>query len=263
MPFSLADTEFCAVSIESDIAVIELNRPARRNALHPAAHHELDHVFDTLAETKGLRVVILTGAGEAFCAGYDLRDNLETGVMEIAPNGFGGLTSRTDYPMPLIAAVNGVALGGGFEMALACDLIIASENAKFGLPEAKVGWSPLAGGLQRLPRAIGIKRAMDLILTGRMTDAAEGKDLGFVNAVAPANDLMACAKDWAAMIMEGAPLAIRCNREVAYKSMDQPDFPAALNIENYDTVAPMLNSRDAIEGKKAFVEKRKPSWNGT
>ncbi|HUD28446.1 MAG TPA: enoyl-CoA hydratase-related protein [Novosphingobium sp.] len=258
-----ADTErrFCRVEVDGLVAVVTLARPERRNALHPAAHHELEAVFDALAAREGLRCIVLTGEGDAFCAGYDLRDSLETGVMEIAASGFGGLTGRTHYPLPIIAAVNGVCMGGGFEMALACDIVVASETARFALPEARVGWSPLAGGLQRLPRIIGEKQALAMVLTGRTVDAAEGLRLGFVSEVAPPATLMDVARRWAGEIAACAPLAIRCNREVLRASMDMP-LAEALDIANFPIAAAVMDSEDGIEGKRAFAEKRAPVWRG-
>ncbi|MEL7284700.1 MAG: enoyl-CoA hydratase-related protein, partial [Pseudomonadota bacterium] len=143
-----------------------MNRPEKMNALHPPANRDLGAVFDAFAEDKDLWVAIITGAGDrAFSAGNDLRYQAEGGEMFPVPKGFGGLTNRYDLFKPVIAAVNGVAMGGGFEIALACDLIIASDNARFALPEPKVGLAALAGGLHRLPRQIGLKRAMGMMLT--------------------------------------------------------------------------------------------------
>lgn len=264
MTTELPNGTYYSLSVDDDgIALVTIRRPERLNALHPAAHHELSALFDALPSIEGLRVVILTGEGaRAFCAGYDLKDSIETGVMEVAPTGFAGLTSRIDYPLPLIAAVNGVALGGGFETALACDIIIASDMASFALPEPKVGWVALAGGVQRLPRAIGIKRAMDIILTGRTVSATEGQALGFVSEVVSADDLIAAAHRWAAQIAACSPLAIRCCKQVGYGSFDLPDLAAALDVTNYSTVQPMLDSEDSEEGRRAFTERRKPVWRG-
>jgi len=254
--------EFATVEVAGGVALVTINRPASLNALHPAAHYELASIFDDLPANPDIRAVILTGAGKAFCAGYDLKDNLATGTIDLPGTGFGGLTFRVDYPLPLIAAVNGAAFGGGFEMALACDLIIAADTAMFALPEPKVGWAALGGGLQRLPRAIGIKRALSMILTGRAVTAAEGQQLGFVNDVVPAADLLASARNWAGQIIECAPLAIRCSKQVAYASLDQPDFSTALTLDTYPAAAGLFTSEDAVEGKRAFAARRKPVWTG-
>jgi crotonobetainyl-CoA hydratase len=251
--------EFSSVEIHGAITVVTLARAERMNALHPAAHHELQHLFDHLADDSALRCVIITGAGEAFCAGYDLKDNLETGVMEIAEGGFAGLTLRSHYPLPIIAAVNGVCMGGGFELALACDMIIASRAAVFALPEPKVGWSPLGGGAQRLPRAIGEKRAASMLLTGRNVGAEEGERLGFVNEVTAPEALLARAMDWARQIAACAPLAIRCNRLVSAESFGMP-LTESLAADRFDIARTVMCSEDATEGKRAFVERRAPVW---
>ncbi|MGK2908248.1 MAG: enoyl-CoA hydratase-related protein [Sphingobium sp.] len=249
--------------LKDGIATLTLDRRDRMNALHPAAHHELSGVFDRLPGMPGVRVVIVTGAGtRAFCAGYDLKDSLETGVMELAPTGFAGFNGRTDYPLPVIAAVNGMALGGGFELALACDFIVAADHATFALPEPKVGWAALGGGIQRLPRAVGMKRAMDIILTGRTVEAAEAMAIGLVSEVVESDQLMDTARRWAAQIVACAPLAIRCSKDVAYTSFDLPDLAAALDIANHPLAKEVMDSADGVEGKHAFVERRAPRWTG-
>ncbi|MEO0030470.1 MAG: hypothetical protein RIS94_228 [Pseudomonadota bacterium] len=251
------------LAVEAGIATLTLSRADRMNALHPAAHHALSAAFDQLAEDPAVRVVIVTGAGgKAFCAGYDLRDALETGVMEIAPTGFAGFNGRTDYPLPVIAAVNGMALGGGFELALACDFIIAADHATFALPEPKVGWAALGGGIQRLPRAVGMKRALDIMLTGRTVGAVEAHAIGLVSEVVPGEGLMACALRWAEQIVACAPLAVRCTRQVAYAAFDMPDLATALDIANYPMAAQVMASEDGTEGQRAFVERRAPVWTG-
>src|SRR6478735_209485 len=176
--------EFIKVEREGPVTVVSLNRPEVMNALHSPAHFELDEAFNAFAADPEHGVAIVTGAGErAFSAGNDLKHQAGGGKMESPPSGFAGLTSRFDLSKPLIAAVNGVAMGGGFEIALACDIIIASEAAVFALPEPRVGLAALAGGLHRLPRMIGQKQALGMILTGRRVSAAEGQALRFVNEV--------------------------------------------------------------------------------
>ncbi|SEB61962.1 enoyl-CoA hydratase [Pseudomonas marginalis] len=251
---------YVSLSVEGAIATVTLNRPEKMNALPPKAHYELSELFDRLCDQTDVRVVIVKGNGRAFCAGQDLKDNLTDNVLDLPSTGFAGLTWRDDYPLPLIAAVNGAAMGGGFELALACDLIIASEAAYFALPEPKVGWAALGGGVQRLPRTIGIKRAMGIILTGRLVSAQEGLELGFVNQVVPAEQLSEASLNWARQIAECAPLAIRCSKQVAYASQDQPDFTTAINPDSYSSSRAMLDSEDAIEGRRAFSEKRPPVW---
>ncbi|MET0988174.1 MAG: enoyl-CoA hydratase-related protein [Steroidobacteraceae bacterium] len=257
-----AGGKFTKVAVANGIATLTLSRPERMNALHPAAHYELSAIFDELPTHPEVRVVVIAAEGKAFCAGYDLKARLEDKVTDLPATGFAGITMRDDYPLPLIAAVNGIAFGGGFEIALSSDLIIAAEEAVFALPEAKIGWAAVTGGIQRLPRAIGIKRALGIILTGRNVTAAEALNLGFVNEVVPQNELRATAMRWAQQIAECAPLATRCNKQVAYASMDKENFAAMMDLDSYSTVNPMLNSEDAIEGTTAFVERRKPVWKG-
>jgi enoyl-CoA hydratase/carnithine racemase len=175
--------------------------------------------------------------------------------------GFAGLTSRFDDAKPVIAAVNGVAMGGGFEIALACDLIIASENAVFALPEPRVGLAALAGGMHRLPRQIGLKQAMGMLLTGRRVSAREGRELGFVNEVVPAADLMAAARRWADEILACAPLSVRASKQSALAGLDAPSLRAAME-GRYDQVVAMVESEDFREGPRAFAEKRDPIWKG-
>lgn len=263
MAIGSLNTEDIGVSLEDGIVTVTLNRPQRMNALHPAAHHAMQAIFDAAANEPSARVVVLTGAGDrAFCAGYDLRDSIDTGVMELASMGFGGITMHADYPLPLIAAVNGIAMGGGFEMALACDFIIAADNAAFALPEPKVGWAALSGGVQRLPRAIGIKRAMDIILTGRTIDAQEAFALGLVSEIVPMGEVLPAALRWARQIAANAPLAIRCSKHMAYAALDQAHPGATLDVVEIPMVKQMLSSEDSVEGRSAFLEKRKPTWRG-
>jgi enoyl-CoA hydratase/carnithine racemase len=256
-------SHYVTLSVEGAIATVTLNRPEKLNALPPQAHYELAEMFDRLCEQPDIRVAIIKGSGRAFCAGYDLKDNLSDKVVDLPPSGFAGLTWRDDYPLPLIAAVNGPALGGGFELALACDLIVASEDASFALPEPRVGWAALGGGIQRLPRTIGLKRAMGIILTGRRVSAQEGLELGFINQVVAAEQLNEASLNWARQIADCAPLAIRCSKQVTYASLDQPDFATAINPNNYSSARIMLDSEDAIEGRRAFSEKRPPVWRGS
>src|SRR6476619_7218082 len=192
------DLKFVKVTRKGPITVITLSRPEVYNALHIEAHFELNKVFDDFAADPEQWVAIVTGAGDkAFCSGNDLKWQAAGGKRGWDKGGFAGLTSRFDCDEPSIAAVNGVAMGGGFEIALACDIIIASDNAVFALPEPRVGLAALAGGLHRLPRAIGTKRAMSMILTARRVSAAEGKELGFVAEVTTPGELMATARTWA------------------------------------------------------------------
>ena len=254
-------TEFCIVEKSNHIMTVTINRPERLNALHPPANAELGEVFDDYDNDTDMWVAIITGAGRAFSAGNDLRYQAEGGQRVPTPRGFGGLTSRFQSTKPVIAAVNGVAMGGGFEIALACDLIIASESARFALPEPKVGLAALAGGLNRLPRQIGSKRALGMILTGRHVPAAEGETLGFVNEVVSPEELMTAARRWAEMICECAPLSIRASKDVVYRSLDIASLEDSM-VESYQSVKTMIKSEDFVEGPRAFAEKRSPNWSG-
>lgn len=253
--------EFCSIEAHNHILTVTLERPERLNALHPPANAELGRVFDDFAADDDLWVAIITGRGRGFSAGNDLRYQAEGGERVPMPRGFGGLTSRFDLTKPVIAAVNGVAMGGGFEIALACDLIIASEQATFALPEPKVGLAALAGGLNRLPRQIGVKRALGMILTGRHVSAREGYELGFVNEVVPHDDVVAAAHRWATQICECAPLSIRASKDVVYRSLDSASLADSMAAQ-YASVKAMAQSADFIEGPRAFSEKRKPNWQG-
>ena len=253
--------EFCQVDKTDHVMTVTMNRPERLNALHPPANAELGEVFDDYAADPDMWVAVITGAGRAFSAGNDLRHQAESGELAAFPRGFGGLTSRFDLDKPVYAAVNGVAMGGGFEIALACDLIIASEQAVFALPEPKVGLAALAGGLQRLPRQIGAKRALGMILTGRRVSAQEGLELGFVNAVVPHEKLLEETMRWVGMTLECAPLSIRASKDVVYRSLDTASLEASMRTR-YDSVNALLGSEDFIEGPRAFAEKRPPNWQG-
>ena len=254
--------EYSNVEKEGKLWIITLNRPERMNALHSPAHFELEEIFNNFSADHDAWVAIITGSGDrAFCAGNDLRYQAEGGKMERNPSGFAGLTSRFDLKKPVIAAVNGVAMGGGFEIALACDLIIASENARFALPEPKVGLAALAGGMHRLPRQIGMKRAMGMMLTGRTVEAKEGLSLGFINEVVNHEDLMSSSKKWAESIMECSPTSVRTTKDVAMSGLDHASIESAME-QKYDSIIGLFSGEDFVEGPLAFSEKRKPKWTG-
>ena len=256
--------DFIKVERDGPITTFILNRPEVMNALHSPAHFEMDEAVNAFAADPDQWVGIVTGAGErAFSAGNDLKHQATGGKMGSPPSGFAGLTSRYDLTKPLIAAVNGVAMGGGFEIALACDIIMASEAAVFALPEPRVGLAALAGGLHRLPRAIGTKQAMGMILTARRVSAIEGKALGFVHEVTAPQDLMRAAKDLATSICELGPMSIRASKEAVYRGLDEPSLEAAIKGQNkYPAVAALFRSEDFKEGPLAFSQKRAPNWQG-
>src|SRR6476659_9491837 len=191
---SMTEYRFCTVAHEGRVRIVTINRPEVMNALHSEAHWEFDQVWNEFAADPELWVGIITGAGErAFSAGNDLKVQAAGRRGPRPATGFAGLSHRFDLHKPLIAAVNGVAMGGGFETALACDIVIAAENAVFALPEPRVGLAALAGGVHRLPRSIPIKKAMGMILTGRRVPAREGFELGFVTEVAPEGQVLEAA----------------------------------------------------------------------
>ncbi|MEQ9520043.1 MAG: enoyl-CoA hydratase-related protein [Parvibaculum sp.] len=254
--------EHCSAEKDGRLLIVTINRPERMNSLHPPANFELEKIFNDFAEDPDLWVAIITGAGDrAFSAGNDLKWTAEGKKLEVPPTGFAGLTARYNLNKPVIAAVNGVAMGGGFEIALACDLIIASDKATFALPEPKVGLAALAGGLHRLPRQIGVKQAMGMILTGRVVPAAEGQALGFVNEVVAPGELMAAARRWAEQIMACSPMSIRASKESVYKGLDEANLAKAVTGQ-YPAVSALFKSEDLIEGPVAFAEKRAPKWKG-
>ena len=246
------------------IAYITINRPEVRNALHSPSHRELAEVWNNFRDDPELWVAILTGAGDkAFCAGNDLKYSAEHAgepTEPWPPSGFGGITNRFECWKPIIAAVNGYALGGGLEIAMSCDIIIAAEHARLGLPETTVGLMAAAGGVHRLPRQIPLKIAMGMMLTGRHITAQEAYRVGLVNEVVPSEKLMPTAEKWAQDIIRCAPLAVRASKESALKGLDLP-LLEAINAD-YPERQKWMKSEDTIEGPKAFSEKRPPQWKG-
>jgi enoyl-CoA hydratase/carnithine racemase len=258
--------EFVTYEKRGRIAYITLNRPQVMNALHLEAHLELKEIWEDFRDDPELWVAILTGAGErAFSAGNDLKVTAERtaaggDVQGRARPIFGRITRDFDCPKPMIAAVNGVAVGGGLEMALACDIIVAADHARFGLPEPRVGLFAGAGGIHRLARQVPFKVAMGLLLTGRMIDAGEAYRIGLVNEVVPVAELMPTAECWAAEILECSPNSLRLTKEAVFDGL-QHSVDDALERDN-DRRERLLASADYVEGPKAFAEKRKPQWTG-
>jgi enoyl-CoA hydratase/carnithine racemase len=253
--------EYATYEKKGRIAVVTVNRPERMNALHPPANFELDAIWNDFERDPEVWVGILTGTGDkAFSAGNDLRFTAEHGrdMIRMADSGFGGLTNRTQCWKPIIAAVNGYALGGGFEMALACDIIIAADHARLGLPEPRVGLMAGAGGVHRLPRMIPQKIAMGYILTGRHMTAQEAHRLGVVNEVVPARP----AHDHRARLGGGDP-GVRPAvdpREQAGRHDGVGPAPRRRPQARLHRGRAHAALRDTVEGPRAFAEKRKPNW---
>jgi enoyl-CoA hydratase/carnithine racemase len=252
------------------VAHVTVDRPHVLNALDLRTHHELGVVWDRVEADDGIRAVVLTGAGErAFSVGQDLKERARLDREGVPPGTFGSrgatgwprLTERFALTKPLVARVNGYALGGGFELALACDLVIAAEHAEFALPEARLGLVPGAGGVFRLARQLPLKTAMGHLLTGRRLTAAEALRHGLVNEVVPAARLDAAVAAWTADLVRAAPLAVRAIKEAVHRS-------AHLSLEDafstrYSWEEKRRKSRDAVEGPRAFAEGRTPEWTGT
>ena len=256
--------QYLTLERDGAVCVLTLSRPEKLNALNHALLAELDDAVTSLQADRSLRVVIVTGAGEkAFVAGADIGELavLDTRGAEAA-SAFGSRVFRKleTGPLTVIAAVNGFALGGGCELALACHIRLAAENAKFGLPEVGLGIIPGYGGTQRLPRLVGLGVASEMIATGRMVDAQEALRIGLVNRVVPLAQLRDDAKAMAALIAANAPLAVAAALEAARRSLDW-DIDQGLRFES--TLFGILGStRDMHDGLSAFVEKKKATFEG-
>jgi len=246
------------------IVTITLNRPEVHNAMNERMRQELTRCFGDLATSDEARVVVVTGAGErAFSAGADIREFVEPQV----PVRFRESRKRVDFrqamdrcPQPIIGAIRGYALGGGLELALACDIRIAGEDAQLGLTEVNLAIIPGGGGTQRLPRLVGRGRALEMILTGARIDAREAWRIGLVERVVPAADVLAAARELARTLAEKAPVALRYAKEAVVKGLELP-LADGLRLEN-DVATLLRTTEDRVEGAKAFLEKRKPRFTG-
>lgn len=251
------------------VARITLDRPRVLNALDLRTHEQLARVWDDVEADDEVRVAVLTGAGDrAFSVGQDLHERARLAAEGAPPTTFGSrgqpgwprLTERFTLSKPVIARVNGFALGGGFELALACDIIVAAENAVFGLPEVRLGLVPGAGGVFRLARQLPLRIAMGHLLTGRRIDAATALRFGLVNEVVPAAELDACVAEWTDDLLRSAPLSVRAVKEAVLRSVDMPLEQAFATSFRWEERR--MHSRDAVEGPQAFTEKRPPRWRG-
>ncbi|MDZ7684216.1 MAG: enoyl-CoA hydratase-related protein [Gammaproteobacteria bacterium] len=266
----MADYEVSRFEVRDRVAWITLDRPAAMNSLNPELRWELSRHFDEVATNDDIWIAVVTGAGDrAFCAGADLkhrarereasageRERWRRMADETLP-----LRERWDFPKPLIAMVNGVALGGGLELAMACDIIVAAEHAELGLPEPRRGLIAGGVGVHRLPRQIGLKPAMGYLLTGRHMSAQRAYELQLVNEVVPADRLQRVVEDeWVPDILRCAPLAVRATKQATMRGLDLP-LPQAFYTK-YEAEEKRRRSDDAAEGPRAFAEKRKPDWKG-
>jgi|SRR5579859_3760137 len=254
-------------SREGHVAIVVMDRPEARNAMNREMAEQLNTLYDELAQDDGVWAVVLTGAGDrAFCAGQDLKEvesrvrEAESGAPRRGPSGgFGGITRR-EFPKPLIAAVNGFAMGGGFEICLACDLVVAEEHASFGLPEVKRGLVAGAGGLVRLGKRLPLPLAMEVALTGEPLSAQRAHELGLVNRVVPKGQGVRTAVELANVICQAAPLAVRVSKKMLRSAaLHGEEELWALQAQ---LSAELMRSEDYLEGPRAFIEKRAPHWQG-
>ena len=254
--------------LHEHVGRVTIERPEVRNAIDAATERALQEIWEEIEKDLEVRVVVLTGAGDkAFSAGADMKsaspEDAATGLEYWAkprPGGFGGIALRTTLDVPVVARVNGFALGGGFEMVLGCDIIVASEDAEFGFPEPRVGRMPLDGGMVLLPRLVPEKWAMGVLLTGRRVPAAEAHRMGLVTEVVPRKDLDSAVDRWVNDVLACAPLSLRAIKQVAKRTRGlSPEEAQALRLP---AVVAALSSEDAEEGVRAFREKRAPRWRG-
>ena len=252
------------LEIADHVATVTIDRADVLNAIDLAAEAELQRIWTRLEADDDVRLVVLTGAGErAFCVGADLKNPSVKGVDYWAaarPGGFGGIALRETLNVPVIARVNGFALGGGFEMVLGCDIVVACEEASFGLPEALVGRIPLDGGMTLLQRQIPFRQAMGMMFTGQRIKAARALELGLVNEVVPRAELDAAVARWTAAILACAPLSLKAIKQVVRQTATLS--PAQAQAVRLPALVTALQSQDADEGVLAFQQKRKPQWQG-
>jgi enoyl-CoA hydratase/carnithine racemase len=250
--------------VRDHVATLTIDRPDVLNAIDLAAEAELQRIWAELEQRSDVRVVVLTGAGErAFCVGADMKNPSTSGLEYWArarPGGFGGIALRDSLNLPVIARVNGFALGGGFEMVLGCDIVVACDEASFGLPEPLVGRMPLDGGMTLLQRQIPHRLAMGMLLTGQRVTAERALEWGLVNEVVPRAQLDEAVARWVAQILACAPLSVQAIKQVVRATGSLS--PAEAQALRLPALMAALQSEDAQEGVRAFQEKRKPVWQG-
>jgi enoyl-CoA hydratase len=249
------------VTKQEGYALIQLNRPEVLNALNITLMEEMVNALETLDKDDDVRCFIITGNDKAFAAGADIKEMADASAMEmLTRDQFARWDRIRKIKKPIIAAVSGFALGGGCELSMTCDMIIASESAMFGQPEINIGVMPGAGGTQRLTRAVGKAKAMELVLTGRMMTADEALQSGLINKVVPVGHYLGEAKAWAREIAAKPPVAVKLAKEAVLKAFDTT-IEGGLEFERKNFYL-LFSSEDQKEGMKAFVEKRKPEWKG-
>jgi len=252
-------TDAVSTSVSNGVMTITMNRPEAKNAVNLAMAQGIAAAIDELDSNDDIRVGILTGANQTFCSGMDLKAFVSGELPYIAGRGFGGLVEAPPAK-PLIAAVEGYALAGGCELAMVCDLIVAADNVKFGIPEVKRGLAAAAGGLMRFPRQLPYRLAMELALTGDFLEADRALSLGFINSVVEAGTALQAAEQLAEKIAANGPLAVKLSKAVVRDSQDWAT--SDMFAKQQDILNPVFTSEDAIEGATAFAEKRAPVWKG-